>query len=283
MHQRIILILLSCSLLLSIIVLTSVRATEDQKTPVPKQSDKPSEPTKPPAPNKTTTPEPAEKQAEPKTEKLSELLTPLPVVTEYQDVKNRLDSLKITVDLLDVPFEEAVEYFRIIGGINFIIDRRIYEDGKKPKNVTLQFKKTTLGTVLKFMIMLQGYRCIFKQGSLLILPEEIYDDDEFVTLTYNIPDLLAPPPPDFPGPSLALPSAVGGNIWRSPPLEKTPREPLTEDDIKEAVQVKTGQECWEAKRTAWTIIRKQFLVVTQTMDAHKQIAETLNELRMHKR
>jgi hypothetical protein len=202
-----------------------------------------------------------------------------------QEVLNKLNSMRISVDFNNIPMEETLNFIREFSGLNIVVDgevmTKLTEDQLK---VTLKVKDLLLKSVLKLMLNPRDLTAVYKEGVLLILPKG--KADHAVTLQmYDVRDLLVKIQ-DFPGPRVELvsPSGAGGNT----PLTgatftlEEPRSTITEEFITEMVKSNTGDRSWDENPNASITLANGILVVSQSRRVHEEVRRFINKLRQFK-
>jgi hypothetical protein len=198
-----------------------------------------------------------------------------------QQIKQRLQTVKFSWDIQALTLEEIIGFWHELSGIRFIIDPRVTEKVGS-KKITLVLKEVSLETALSQVQEFLGLRSIYKQGAILILPQGVFDDSEFILRVYYIQDLLIPIP-DFPGPDISLTEAGGGvNLAAGPAVEPEPRA-LTREDLEKLIKTITGGDSWQTDERVGLYFARDLMLVRHTREVHQQIVHLLNELRFYKR
>ena len=70
-----------------------------------------------------------------------------------QEVVNKLNTMRITVDFSNATLEEACGYLRDFTGLNIVVDAEVYKNQSEDQlKVTLKVKDLLLKSVLKLML-----------------------------------------------------------------------------------------------------------------------------------
>jgi hypothetical protein len=200
-----------------------------------------------------------------------------------QEILNKLNNLRITVDFNGVPLDDALNYIRDMTNINIIVDADVHtklsEDQLK---VTLKVKDLLLKSAMKLMLQAKELSCSYKEGVLIILPKDKVNT-AVVTQLYDVRDLLFKIQ-DFPGPKVELAAPSGGTPLTGATfsLDSEPKSTITEDFITELVKSNTGDKSWEDNPNASITLANGILVVTQSKKVHQEVGRMLNMLRQFK-
>ncbi|MBI4833645.1 MAG: hypothetical protein HY811_02340 [Planctomycetes bacterium] len=202
----------------------------------------------------------------------------------YQEIKNRLESVKMNFEFKDKTIFEAVEYFQDSLLIRFRLTSKVYSD-YKTKIVSVSLKNLQAKMALRLAISMYDLKCLYDDGGLVIMAPDETVAGEYVTVIYRIDDLLAPPPEDFEGPDVdSNLQGAGGAAFPIPPaMPPKEQKNVTKEEIEEAIKSQTGAKLWEDNKKVSLTMTSQFLVVTHTKSVHKKVIEVLNTLRAVKR
>ncbi|HLY73607.1 MAG TPA: hypothetical protein VKU80_05770, partial [Planctomycetota bacterium] len=89
-----------------------------------------------------------------------------------QEVLNKLNTMRITVDFANVTLEEAVGYLRDFSGLNIVVDADVYKNQSEDQlKVTLKVKDLLLKSVLKLMLNSRELTAMYKEGVVLVIPK----------------------------------------------------------------------------------------------------------------
>ena len=70
-----------------------------------------------------------------------------------QEVLNKLNTMRVTVDFTNSTLEEAISYLRDFTNLNIIVDAEVYKNQSEDQlKVTLKVKDLLLKSVLKLML-----------------------------------------------------------------------------------------------------------------------------------
>jgi hypothetical protein len=201
-----------------------------------------------------------------------------------QEVVNKLNTMRVTVDFANVTMEEAVGYLRDFSGLNIIVDAEVYKNQSEDQlKVTLKVKDLLLKSVLKLMLNSRELTAMYKEGVVLIVPKGKID--KAVTLQlYDVRDLLVKIQ-DFAGPKVELvsPSKGGGGPLTGATFTlEEPRSTITEEFITEMVKQNTGDKSWDENPNASITLTNGVLVVSQSKRVHEEIKRFVNLLRQFK-
>jgi hypothetical protein len=201
-----------------------------------------------------------------------------------QEVLNKLNTMRVTVDFTNSTLEEAVSYLRDFTNINIIVDAEVYKNQSEDQlKVTLKVKDLLLKSVLKLMLNSRELTAMYKEGVVLIVPKGKID--KAVTLQlYDVRDLLVKIQ-DFAGPKVELvsPSKGGGGPLTGATFTlEEPRSTITEEFITEMVKQNTGDKSWDENPNASINLTNGVMVVSQSKRVHEEIKRFINLLRQFK-
>lgn len=119
-------------------------------------------------------------------------------------VVRALKTTRIDFELEKQPLESALELFRKVTGISFVLSAKAAEAAKADKvEVTFAIKGLPLENVLNLlMIHLRDYRFVIRYGAILLVKSEEHKTEQILKV-YDVSDLVIPRP-DFEAPKLAL-------------------------------------------------------------------------------
>lgn len=201
-----------------------------------------------------------------------------------QEVVNKLNTMRLTVNFENTTMEEAIAYLRDFSGLNIVIDAEVYKNQSEDQlKVTLKVKDLLLKSILKLMLTSRELTAMYKEGVLLIIPKGKIDKSVTLQL-YDVRDLLVKIQ-DFPGPKVELvsPSKGGGGPLTGATFSlEEPRSTITEEFITEMVKQNTGDKSWDENPNASINLTNGVLVVSQSKRVHEEIKHFINLLRQFK-
>ncbi len=208
----------------------------------------------------------------------------IPWAETYQEIKNRLETVKMSFDLKDKTIFEAVEYFQDALLIRFRISSKVYSE-YNTKTVSVALKNVQAKMALRLSIEMYDLKCLYEDGALFIMAPDETVVGEYVTVIYRIDDLLAPPPEDFKSPQIdSNLQTASGVKWPDPPdIGVREKKIITKEEIEEAIKTQTDEKLWQDTKKVSITVTSRFLVITHTKSMHKKIIEILNTLRAEKR
>jgi hypothetical protein len=200
-----------------------------------------------------------------------------------QEILNKLNNQRISLDFSGVPLDDALNYIRDVTNINIVVDGEVHtklsEDQLK---VNLKVKDLLLKSALKLMLQAKDLTASYKEGVLVILPKDKVNA-AVVTRVYDVRDLLFKLQ-DFPGPKVELAAPNGGTPLTGATfsLDSEPKSTITEDFITELVKSNTGDKSWDDNPNCSITLANGLLVVTQSKKTHTEVDRMLNLLRQFK-
>jgi type II secretory pathway component GspD/PulD (secretin) len=208
----------------------------------------------------------------------------LEVDERKQQIVNKINNTRVSVDFRDVPLEEAINFLREFTGINIVVDAEVHTRYSEDHlRVTLKVRDLLLKSTLKLVLSLRDLTATYRDGVLMIVPRDKVD--KAVTLQiYDVRDLLVQLQ-DFPGPKVELvsPSGTGGGPLTGATFTlDEPRSTITEDFITEMVKTNTGDRTWDDNPNASMTLTNGRLIVSQSKRVHEEIRQLINLLRQFK-
>lgn len=202
-----------------------------------------------------------------------------------QEVLNKLNSMRLSVDFNNAPLEQALDYLRDFSGLNLVLDAEVHQKFTEDRlKVTLKVKDLLLKSVLKLLLAPLDLTATFREGVLLILPKEKVDRSSVTLQMYDVRDLLLKIQ-DFPGPRVELvaPSGTGQNpLMGAHFVLEEPRSTITEDFLTEMVKANTGERSWEENPNVSIALSNGILIVSQSRRVHQEIRRLIEKLRQFK-
>lgn len=206
-----------------------------------------------------------------------------PAVTEKAEILRRLETFRISMDFKDASLEDVIDFLREITRLNFLIDKRVYEQvSEADLRVTFKVDNLPLKSALKLILQMRNLSLLYREGVLVIVPKAVADEDVVMRI-YDVRDLLFRIR-DFPGPNLELvPPQDGGNQLGAA-FEQEEEGGAVEDPnfILNMVKTHTCVGSWDTNPKVSISISNGLLIVTQTRAGHKEIVNLLNKLRAFK-
>ena len=201
-----------------------------------------------------------------------------------QEVVNKLNSMRVSVDFNNQTLEEAISFLREFTGLNIIVDAEVYKSQSEDQlKITLKVKDLLLKSVLKLMLSSRDLTAMYKEGVILVVPKGKID--KAVTLQlYDVRDLLVKIQ-DFAGPKVELVSPQkggGGPLTGATFTLEEPRSTITEEFITDMVKQNTGDKSWDENPNASITLTNGVLVVSQSKRVHEEIKRFVNLLRQFK-
>jgi hypothetical protein len=202
----------------------------------------------------------------------------LPADPVREQIVGKLTGLRVSLEFNETPLEEAIEFIQQFSSLNILIDSTVTE--RYPKGsvkITMKVKDLPLASALKLLLETRGLTLLYRDQVLLVVTEERANKSVFMHV-YDVRDLLMKIN-EFPGPEISLePLKVGIGI----PGITEPPGGVTEDFVVNAVRTNCGKETWDANPKVSIDLHNGLLIVTQSLEVHKQIKGLLQKLRENK-
>lgn len=199
-------------------------------------------------------------------------------------VRERISTMRITIDFNNTRLEEVVAYLQEYTGLNFHLDADARaKEGEDAAKVTLKLKDVTVKTALKLILNPRDLGCIYRDGVILVASKARLGG-ETVTRVYDARDLLFRLR-DFAGPrvELAVPGGAGGALaGASFAIDEEPKGELTEEFLTDLIKSNTGSKTWDENSAASISQINGLLVISQSKPVHEEIRHLLDLLRQFK-
>ncbi len=124
-----------------------------------------------------------------------------------REARALLDGRKVTVNFVDTPFVECVDFLRDVTGLNLVVSKAALE-ALGERTIRLRLREVRLRAALELLLQLGDERLRYgvRHGVLWIgLADELRARMKLVL--YDVSDLVAPRP-DFPGPTVGLDGVI---------------------------------------------------------------------------
>ena len=201
-----------------------------------------------------------------------------------QEVVNKLNSMRLTVDFKDNTLDEALSFIRDFSGLNIVVDAEVATKASADQlKVTLRVKDLLLKSCLKLMLNSRDLTAVYKDGVILVVPKGRADKNVYLQI-YDVRDLLVKIQ-DFAGPKVELvsPSKGGGGPLTGATFTlEEPKSTITEEFITEMVKANTGDRSWDENQGASITLTNGMLIVSQSRRVHGEVKQLINLLRQFK-
>jgi hypothetical protein len=201
-----------------------------------------------------------------------------------QEIVNKLNTMRLTVDFKDNTLDEALNFIRDFSGLNIVVDAEVSQKLNPDQlKITLRVKDLLLKSCLKLMLGSRELTATYKDGVILVVPKGRTDKNVYLQI-YDVRDLLVKLQ-DFPGPKVELvsPSKGGGGPLTGATFTlEEPKSTITEDFITEMIKANTGDRSWEENQGASVTLTNGMLVISQSRRVHGEIKQLLQLLRQFK-
>ncbi len=115
------------------------------------------------------------------------------------EAAHKLDSMKVSVDFQNVKLSETLDYLREVTGLNIVLKAGAVEGDPA---LTLKVRELTARSVLKLLIASRGLAAVWREGAVLIVPQEDLGDS--MSLKIYDTRALVMKLQDFAGPVMEL-------------------------------------------------------------------------------
>jgi hypothetical protein len=199
----------------------------------------------------------------------------------YTAILNKLSTMKTSLDFTDADLQDVIDFVQQLTGINFVIDRRVFEEMTPEQlKITISLKELPLRTALRLILHHRGLTAEYRDGAMLIMPKKAVEEEVFLRL-YDVRDLLFKIK-DFPGPEIML--GGGDDSTVSAAFEEETVEKFEDPNfIVDLVKQNTGGDTWDRiEGCSVSLAANGMLLVVQNRDTHKEIDRLINLLRLYK-
>jgi type II secretory pathway component GspD/PulD (secretin) len=198
------------------------------------------------------------------------------------EIMNKLESTKISLDFRDTSLDEVMDFLHEVTGINFVMSKNVLEKVRGGEiKINIQLNEITLKTALRLMLDLQDLTLVYQKGVLIVETKEDHGAQVKMRM-YDVKDLLMKIN-DFPGPQLELSSGEEGDSPTTGFIPEETERPF--DDPESLVQIirnATGGDATWSKDNASIAISSGLLIVVQSDDVQKEVAQLITSLRQFK-
>ena len=191
-----------------------------------------------------------------------------------KEINSQLEQ-EVTLDFQDHDLVDVLAFLQRITNVNIVLDPKVV--AASPPPVTLRVEAMKLRYVLEFIMKLTNLSYTLRDEAIYISSAQGLRGDIFMKL-YDIRDLTHAME-SFPGPDLSIPEPGAQGSRLLPPIEPETKPEINE--FIEIIQKVVAPDSWKADGVAIQEYNGA-MVVTQTADVHKQIAELLRTLRNQK-
>ncbi|MBI4564079.1 MAG: hypothetical protein HY716_05220 [Planctomycetes bacterium] len=202
---------------------------------------------------------------------------------EKRRAVEKLETLRISLDFRDAPFDNVINYIREFSGLNIHIDSDVRSRlGEEQLRVTIKIKELLLKSVLKLILSGKDLTAVYREGVLVIVPKD-KAPMSVVTRIYDVRDLFLKLQ-DFPGPRVELmnPSSAGGMTGAMFSLTEEPESVISEEFLTELIHSNTGGRSWDENSNTNVTLTNGLLIITQSRSVHKEIGRLIELLRQYK-
>ena len=198
------------------------------------------------------------------------------IPAEDQRIWTGLETQTIQLDFEDTALEDAIQFFRVNTGINFIIDPIVLDTADVTFDVSLP--SMTVKKALELLMDLSteaiGYRV--QSGVVRIVSTEEASGGQTLEF-YDVRDLTKEIA-SFPSKDYHLKPSNAFEDFEDDEIEPAPIV-LDQDSLIELIQTNIGGESWDIDPNNTIDLISGALVVKQTPDVHRQIDKLLSDLR----
>jgi type II secretory pathway component GspD/PulD (secretin) len=191
-----------------------------------------------------------------------------------KEINNQLEQ-EVTLDFQDHDLVDVLNFLQKITNVNIVLDPKVV--AASPPPVTLRVESMKLRYVLEFIMKLTNLSYTLRDEAIFVSNAQGLRGDIFMKL-YDIRDLTHAMA-NFPGPDLDLPEPGGQGSRLLPPIEPEAKPEINE--FIEIIQKVVKPDSWMADGVAIQEYNGS-MVVTQTGEVHKLVAELLRTLRNQK-
>jgi len=193
-------------------------------------------------------------------------------------VNEILDSQMVEVNFADTSLVQAIEWFRVTTGLNFLIDPAVRDDSEATVNMsspTSMVARKALDLLMKLTTASTPITYRVRNGLVHILPAEAAPGGQILEI-YDVRDLTKPIS-SFQTRDFHLAPSSAFQEEEPEPLDPTPIV-VEGEKLSELIQTNIAPSTWEDAANTLTVLSGA-LVVRQSADVHQQIKKLLADLR----
>ncbi len=196
-------------------------------------------------------------------------------------ILSRLESLPITLNFNETPFQDVIRFIQTTADINIVTDPKVIQNFEiEGTKVTLNVTDLKLKTALNILLEFHNLVFTFRDDVLFITDKESeLAKGEAITVLHDIRDLTGQVK-DFPGPKLKLeaPGENGstGTVFDEGEGDGDPV--LTGERLTELIRSSIAPDSWEAEDYSIAETSGQLLVIN-TDEVQEEIRNFLSDMR----
>lgn len=183
---------------------------------------------------------------------------------------------QLTLEFVENDITDVVQFLQQNTGVNIVLDPEVVASGEVPP-ITMSVEKIRMENALEFIMLQTGLKYVLRDEVLYISDSEGVQGDVVMKI-YDIADLTHPLT-DFPGPKMRIPDPGDSSAQLV--------EEIIPDDSEESVDYfidivrsVVASDTWDADESGVSIDEHNGqMVVTHTVDIHKQVETLLHTLR----
>lgn len=190
-------------------------------------------------------------------------------------IRDRIASMRISIDFNNARIGEVVAYFQEFTGFNFHLDPAVAANDEA--GITIRLKDVSVKTALKLILRPRDLACVYRQGVLVVASKKSLGS-QTVTRVYDVRDLMLRIA-DFPGPKMDFDTQNPGVKFE--PLGDEPATTFTEESLIDLIKANTGDRSWEdAESTIQQV--NGLLIISQSRGIHDEVRKLLDLLSQYK-
>lgn len=198
-----------------------------------------------------------------------------------QKIKTQLQTVNISLNFSDTPFQDVIRYIHTISGINIVVDPKIIQTFEiEGTRVNLQVNSLKLDDALQILLQFHDLVYLFKDDVLFITSKTSeLARGKSIPVLHDIRDLTGQIK-DFPGPKIRLMTEIdqdsGGATFDEEETES--KTGFTGEKLTELIKSTIEPESWDNEDYSIAETSGQLLVV-HTEDVQNEIKKFLNDMR----
>jgi type II secretory pathway component GspD/PulD (secretin) len=190
-----------------------------------------------------------------------------------QQIVDKLNSIRITIDMQNAPLTTVVEYIREISGLNFVIDT-VAIPKPEEEMVTIKVADIVLSGALKLILQPKQKVHTVSGGVVSITSTETLKKRVKLEL-YDVQDLTYGMM-DFPGVDISLSQdAIGTSVAQGDEV----RSQFTGEDLADLIKKTIHKDQWEEADGKSVAFSNGLLIVRNAIEVHKAVRKFLSDLR----
>jgi tetratricopeptide (TPR) repeat protein len=215
---------------------------------------------------------------------IAELLSRQDGETEQTiQIRNRLDSQTITLNFVETPFEDAIDFLRQLSGLNYVLTAEA-QDVAEDVTVSLRLRDISLRNALNLTLASDDSLSWRIENGVVLIATDTDEFEELILEFYDVTEIVQTPP-DFPAPELGLSigdsggggGGGGGVLSFDDGGDEETTGGFDADALVDLIENRLGDDVLHPDGSVE--YSGGILIVRQSLAAHERILQLLDALR----